>query len=307
MLRKVKRKRRLTYVMLGLFLAVGLSLMLYPMVSDMYNRYRQQKAADEYEEITSALEQEVIESLLQEAEEYNAALLENSSRFIMSEEELAEYEQLLRVEGTEAIGYVEIAKIDVYMPIFLGTSSEVLYTGAGHLEGSSLPIGGESTHSVISGHSGLPSAKIFSELDQLEEGDTFVLTVLGQKLTYEVDNIEIVEPSEIDALEIVEGEDYCTLMTCFPYGINTHRLLVRGHRIENESVNAEVVEEAYHEQVVIVVAGTAALLLIIWFLKRKNARSRKVKEKLRRYIITSRDKINFTSRRRSNEEDNKGG
>lgn len=154
--------------------------------------------------------------------------------FFPNDEEKQYYEQLLNVSGNGIMGYIEIPSIDVMLPIYHGTSEEVLQVAIGHIEGSSLPIGGESTHSVISGHRGLPSSRLFTDIDQLSEGDTFTLMVLDEVLTYEVDQIRIVEPEDISLLAIEEGQDLCTLVTCTPYGVNSHRLLVRGHRVENQ-------------------------------------------------------------------------
>ena len=203
-------------------------------------------------------------ALWAEAEAYNQTLVNKSDRFNLTDEELEEYEQMLTVEGTDVIGYIEIEKIGCFLPIYHGTSDAVLQTGVGHLEGSSLPVGGESTHTVISGHRGLPSAKLFTDLDQLEEGDTFVLYVLDETLTYEVDQIRIVEPTELSELAIVEGEDYCTLVTCTPYGINTHRLLVRGHRVANgEDSSVRVTADAVQIDPVTVAPLVAVPLLVL--------------------------------------------
>ena len=208
---------------------VGLSLLLYPTVSDYWNSLHQSRAIASYAGQVAGLDDEVYEALWAEAEAYNETLPDKADRFNMSEEELEEYQTYLSVSGTNVIGYIEIDKIGCYLPIYHGTDESVLQVGVGHLEGSSLPVGGPGTHCVISGHRGLPSAKLFTDLDQMEVGDTFVLYVLDETLTYEVDQIRIVEPTEMSELAIVEGEDYCTLVTCTPYGINTHRLLVRGH------------------------------------------------------------------------------
>lgn len=243
-----KRKKSIANTLLTIILVlvflVGLSLLLYPTVSDYWNSLHQSRAITGYTEQVADLDTETYDRLWAEAVAYNETLLNKPDRFQMTDEELEEYDQLLRVSGSDVIGYIEIDKIDCYLPIYHGTSESVLQVGVGHLEGSSLPVGGESTHCVISGHRGLPSARLFTDLDRLEEGDTFRLYVLDEVLTYEVDQILVVEPTEVDALAITEGEDYCTLVTCTPYGINTHRLLVRGHRIENVEEPAEVQVEA---------------------------------------------------------------
>ena len=234
----------------------------------------------------AGLDDEVYEALWAEAEAYNETLPDKADRFNMSEEELEEYQTYLSVSGTNVIGYIEIDKIGCYLPIYHGTDESVLQVGVGHLEGSSLPVGGPGTHCVISGHRGLPSAKLFTDLDQMEVGDTFVLYVLDETLTYEVDQIRIVEPTEMSELAIVEGEDYCTLVTCTPYGINTHRLLVRGHRIENEEEAAvvRVPADAMQIEPVTVAPLVAVPLLILLFIglllmTRRRTHSRKQSRK----------------------------
>lgn len=177
-----------------------------------------------------------------------------------------EYYSVLDVAGNGIIGYVDIPKIDVELPVYHGTSDQILNMAVGHLEGSSLPIGGESRHAVLSAHRGLPSAKLFTDLDKMEVGDTFTITVLNQVLTYEVDQILIVEPAQLESLNIVDGEDYCTLLTCTPYGINTHRLLVRGHRIENEQGSIVIQREAIKIPAYIAAPAIAIPILFILLL-----------------------------------------
>ena len=243
-------------------------MLLYPTVSDYWNSLHQSRAIASYAGQVADLDDEVYEALWAEAEAYNETLPDKADRFNMSEEELEEYQTYLSVSGTNVIGYIEIDKIGCYLPIYHGTDESVLQVGVGHLEGSSLPVGGPGTHCVISGHRGLPSAKLFTDLDQMEVGDTFVLYVLDETLTYEVDQIRIVEPTEMSELAIVEGEDYCTLVTCTPYGINTHRLLVRGHRIENEEEAAvvRVPADAMQIEPVTVAPLVAVPLLILLFI-----------------------------------------
>ena len=263
---KKRKKRTLSTVILILVFLVGLSLLLYPTVSDYWNSLHQSRAIASYAEQVAALDNETYERLWEEARAYNETLPGKADRFRMSEEELAEYEQLLSVSGSNVIGYIEIEKIDCYLPIYHGTSESVLQVGVGHLEGSSLPTGGAGTHCVVSGHRGLPSAKLFTDLDKMEEGDTFRLYVLDETMTYEVDQILVVEPSEVDALAIADGEDYCTLVTCTPYGINTHRLLVRGHRVENEAEAPAVrvtADAARIEPAAMAPAAAAPLLLVL--------------------------------------------
>lgn len=199
--------------------------------------------------------------------------------YTLSEEEKAEYESMLNVDSNGIMGYVEIPKINCSLPIYHGTTASVLQTAIGHLEWTSLPVGGESTHCVLSGHRGLPSAKLFTNLDKLNEGDIFMLRVMDEVLTYEVDQILIVEPQQVEALRIVEGQDYCTLVTCTPYGINTHRLLVRGHRIENvkKANKARVAADAIQIEPLIVAPAIATpmllLLLVILLLPRQRKKN----------------------------------
>ncbi len=196
---------------------------------------------------------------------YNTGIRYGSVDHILSENDKLAYENLLNIDGNGVMGYIEIPIIKVTLPISHGTSDEVLQNGVGHVEWSSLPVGGESTHCVLSSHRGLPSAKLFTNLDKLEPGDTFMLCILHEVLTYEVDQILIVEPKDTAALTITEGEDYCTLVTCTPYGINTHRLLVRGHRVENEEDAAavHVTSDAVEIEPLIVAPLLAIPLLII--------------------------------------------
>ena len=228
-----KKGNHLITILLVLIFLLGLSLLLYPAVSDYWNSKHQTRAIAVYSEEVSGLDEDQYQALWEAAAAYNASLLERDNAYLLTEEQKAAYEQLLNVSGLGIMGYIEIPSIDCSLPIYHGTEESVLQIAIGHLEWTSLPVGGESTHCVLSGHRGLPSAKLFTNLDKLQEGDVFLLRVLDKVLTYEVDQILIVEPQETGALRIVEGEDYCTLVTCTPYGINTHRLLVRGHRIEN--------------------------------------------------------------------------
>ena len=220
-------------ILLLLILLVGLSLLLYPTVSDYWKSLHQSRAIATYAEDVANLDEEKYDEIWADAESYNASLTERNNAHLLSDIQKQEYERLLDVSGLGIMGYIEIPAIDCSLPIYHGTEESVLQIAVGHLQWSSLPVGGESTYCVFSGHRGLPSAKLFTNLDKLSEGDIFMLRVLNEVLTYEVDQILIVEPQETGALQIVEGEDYCTLVTCNPYGINIHRLLVRGHRIAN--------------------------------------------------------------------------
>ncbi len=262
----MKRKaNNITTVILILMLIAGLSLLLYPTVSNYWNSFHSSRAISTYAENVANLNEDQYEEIWSAAWEYNRELVGRSTNFALSDAQKEEYEKLLDVSGTGIMGYVEIPELGVSLPVYHGTEEAVLQVAAGHLEWSSLPVGGESSHCVISGHRGLPSAKLFTDLDKLREGDVFMLRVLDEVLTYEVDKISIVEPSQVSELQIVEGEDLCTLVTCTPYGINTHRLLVRGHRIENiqSSAAIRVTSDALQIDPLIVAPIAAAPILLV--------------------------------------------
>lgn len=258
-------KKHLPTIVLVLVFLTGLSLLLYPTVSDYWNSFHQTRAIASYVEDVSDMDDDRYEKMLEEARAYNTTLAEKSNRFILSEEEQEEYNRLLDVTGSGIMGYVEIPSIDCSLPIYHGTDEGVLQIAIGHIAGSSLPVGGKGTHCVISGHRGLPSAKLFTNLDELKEGDTFMLHVLDETLTYEVDRILIVEPDDVSNLEIDPDQDYCTLVTCTPYGINTHRLLVRGHRIANmeDDASVRVTADAMQIEPVMVAPIVAVPILIV--------------------------------------------
>ena len=260
-----KNKGNFITLLLVLILLAGLSLLLYPSVSNYWNSLHQTRAIATYAEEVANLDNDAYDQLWQDAASYNQSLLTRSNTYLLSDEQKAEYARLLDVSGLGVMGYIEIPEIDVSLPIYHGTEESVLQIAVGHLEWSSLPVGGESTHCVLSGHRGLPSAKLFTNLDKLREGDTFLLRVLDEVLTYEVDQILIVEPQETAALQIEEGKDYCTLVTCTPYGINTHRLLVRGHRIDNieEAKTVRVTADAIQIEPLIVAPIVAIPMLLI--------------------------------------------
>ena len=258
-------KKYFSTILLILMSFVGLGLLLYPTLSDYINSLHQSKAISAYAESVENMDTEEYEAMLSAARKYNAALAQSTQRYELTDEEERQYSQLLDVDGNGVMGYIEIPSIDVSLPIYHGTSDSVLNSSIGHLDWTSLPVGGESTHCVLSGHRGLPSAKLFTNLDKLVVGDTFLLRTLDEVLTYEVDQILIVKPSDIEALQIVPGKDYCTLVTCTPYGINTHRLLVRGHRIENaeEADSVRVTSDAIQIEPIIVAPMIAAPVLLI--------------------------------------------
>ena len=273
------KKHGTTIILIFVFL-IGLSLLLYPTFADWWNSMHQSRAVASYVEQVANIDEDQYEALWNAAWEYNETLAQRTNGYILEEEQKAEYEALLDVGGTGIMGYIEIPMIGVTLPIYHGTDEAVLQVAIGHLEWTSLPVGGEGSHCVVSGHRGLPSAKLFTDLDHLTEGDIFMFRVLDEILTYEVDQILIVEPHETDPLLIEEGKDLCTLITCTPYGINSHRLLVRGHRVENpeEAKVIRVTADAVQIEPVIVAPIVAIPMLLVLFIilmipkRRKNRR-----------------------------------
>ena len=229
-----KKSSFVTAILIAAFF-IGALLLLYPTISDFWNSFHQSRAIASYAEQVADLDENAYDRLWEDARIYNKTLGDRMNRFVMAEEQKKAYAALLNIADNGVMGYIEIPKVRCNLPIYHGTDEAVLQVAIGHVPGSSLPVGGESTHCVLSGHRGLPSAKLFTNLDELETGDVFMLRVLDETLTYEVDQIRTVLPNELGDLAIVEGEDYCTLVTCTPYGINSHRLLVRGHRVENHA------------------------------------------------------------------------
>lgn len=261
-------KNKMTTFLLFLVFMVGLSLLLYPTVSDYWNSFTQSRAIASYAEEVAAMDSEQYDSLWNNAVEYNLTLVDRNNAYLLSDEQAEAYDELLNLSGNGIMGYVEIPSIGCSLPIYHGTAESVLQIAVGHIEWTSLPVGGESTHTVISGHRGLPSAKLFTDLDDLVEGDIFMLRVLDEILTYEVDKISIVDPDDTQNLLISPGMDYCTLVTCTPYGINTHRLLVRGHRIENleESKSIRITADAIQIDPMIVAPIALVPILFIFML-----------------------------------------
>lgn len=261
-------KKHLSTVLLLLVLLAGVALLLYPTASDYWNSFHQSRAIAGYAESVSGLTAVDYEHIWRSAREYNARLLERENPFRVLEEDEAGYNAELNVGNNGIMGYIEIPKIEVSLPIYHGTGAGVLQVAVGHLQGSTLPVGGPSTHCVLSGHRGLPSAKLFTNLDQLAEGDIFMLRILNETLTYEVDQIHIVLPDEMGDLAIQEGRDHCTLVTCTPYGINTHRLLVRGKRIENPEAasSARITSDAVRIDPILVAPVAASPMLLALFI-----------------------------------------
>ena len=251
-------------ILLVLIFFVGLAVMLYPTISDYINQRNQTRVVNSYAQQVDGLSDADYTAYFDAADVFNQEIAADPDALYHADR-FSTYSTTLDVTGTGIMGYITIEKIGVELPIYHGTSDSVLQIAAGHLEGTSLPVGGKSTHAVISAHRGLPSAKLFTNLDKLREGDTFLLRVLDEILTYEVDQILIVEPQDTAALEIAEGEDYCTLVTCTPYGINTHRLLVRGHRIDNieEGKTVRVTGDAVQLEPLLVAPVVAIPMLLI--------------------------------------------
>ena len=261
----MRSRKIMIYLTIGFL--VGVCVLLYPAFSNYWNSKTQSRAIVDYEAVLEYLEPEDYSALFQAAYDYNEALYQTAYPLI-DYAQVPGYYEALKLEGTSIIGYVKIDKIGVELPIYHGTSEEVLNQGVGHLEGSSLPVGGTNTHSVMSAHRGLPSAKLFTDLDRLEPGDTFQIIILDQILTYQVDQVTVITPREVDALRIVEGMDYCTLFTCTPYGINTHRLLVRGIRIETivEKPVIYVSNDAFRIEPTLVMPAVAAPMLFVFLI-----------------------------------------
>ncbi|MBQ1966975.1 MAG: class C sortase [Clostridia bacterium] len=264
---------------------VGLSVLLYPTISDFWNEKRQSQAIINYDDLIVDLTPEDYSDLFAEADTYNGKIRNMAYPFLNHKNIEEEYYKTLDINGDGMMGYITIEKIKVQLPIYHGTSDKVLNSAVGHVEGSSLPVGGKSTHAILSAHRGLPSAKLFTNLDKLEEGDIFTIRILDRTITYQVDQVLIVLPHETDSLNIVPGKDFCTLVTCTPYGINTHRMLVRGKRIENieEDKVINVITEAYQIDPLLVTPAVAApmlgILLIILLVKSNKGKNKKKAKK----------------------------
>ena len=272
------KKKHISTIIIALIFLAGLGFLLYPTVSNLWNRAHQSHAIATYTKQVEKLDDSQNKEMLKAARKYNKSLLKKSDHWKLSKKDKKRYESLLDVSVTGIMGYIEVPKIDCSLPIYHGTDEGALQIAIGHLEGSSLPVGGKSTHCVLSGHRGLPSARLFTDLDQMEEGDVFVLNVLGRKLAYEVDQIKVVLPDEMSDLEIVQGKDLCTLVTCTPYGINTHRLLVRGHRtkyIEETVVRVQKEAEKKETGIWLLAGGGAVFLIIIIIVVVKRRRKRR--------------------------------
>lgn len=265
-----KIKQNFITILLVFILLVGLAMLSYPTVSDYWNSFHQSKAVAGYVEKVANMDELDYQKKLTEAQNYNDSLPQAVIPDLNIDKATEDtYNQTLDIDGSGIMAYVEIPKLNTIMPIYHGTDDSVLQVAIGHIPGTSLPVGGLGTHSVISGHRGLPSAKLFTDIDQLVEGDTFLIQVLDQTLTYEVDQILTVTPDDVSALEIDPQQDYVTLVTCTPYGVNSHRLLVRGHRIENEMKQARVTSEATQVKPILVAPFVGLILLMILFIVSK--------------------------------------
>ena len=275
------RKKRdiIVTAVFGLIFLVGLSVMLYPTFANWWNQNMASHAVTSYKEQIAKIDSGDTERIFAEAHEYNKKLAQISAPFA-NFDKIPGYEDILNISGTGIMGYVSVPNINVELPIYHGTSEGVLQIASGHIQGSSLPVGGASTHAVISGHRGLPSAKLFTDLDQIVEGDIFTINVLNEVLTYEVEKILIIKPDETDKLAIIPGEDEVTLMTCTPYGVNSHRLLIRGHRIasvfdKKVKVGADALQVDSMTVIPIVFIPLLLLLCLYWYItgrRRKHIR-----------------------------------
>lgn len=276
-----KKSSRWTTILLIVILIIGLSLLLYPTFSNWWNALHQTRVIASYTEQVSDIDNEQYAALWQDAWDYNRMIAQRGRLHTLTEEEQLLYQSLLDVSGTGIMGYVEIPSINVLLPIYHGTDEAVLQVAVGHLEWTSLPVGGEGSHCVISSHRGLPSARLFTDLDQLVEGDIFTLRVLDEVLTYQIDQIRIVEPHQTEDLQIVENMDYCTLVTCTPYGVNSHRMLVRGHRIDTiiteEAHIVRVTADAVQIEPFLVAPIVAAPMLLVLLIALLFPKPRKIR------------------------------
>ena len=276
-----KKSSRWTTILLIVILIIGLSLLLYPTFSNWWNALHQTRVIASYTEQVSDIDNEQYAALWQDAWDYNRMIAQRGRLHTLTEEEQLLYQSLLDVSGTGIMGYVEIPSINVLLPIYHGTDEAVLQVAVGHLEWTSLPVGGEGSHCVISSHRGLPSARLFTDLDQLVEGDIFTLRVLDEVLTYQIDQIRIVEPHQTEDLQIVENMDYCALVTCTPYGVNSHRMLVRGHRIDTiiteEAHIVRVTADAVQIEPFLVAPIVAAPMLLVLLIALLFPKPRKIR------------------------------
>ena len=256
------RSKKSTIILLVSFF-IGLSVLLYPSISSYWNSKTQSEAIVDYESMLSQYKPEDYTAIFAEADAYNKQLAQLNEPLV-EHNRLPDYNSILNVGGTGMMGYITVPKISQELPVYHGTSDGVLSVAVGHLQGTSLPVGGENTHCVVSAHRGLPTAVLFTHLDRMEVGDIFYFTILDRTITYEVDQIRIVEPDDASLIQIKDGKDYCTLLTCTPYGINTQRLLVRGHQIDaSQTRNLYVANEAYRIEPLVVMPIVALPIIFV--------------------------------------------
>lgn len=261
--KKKEKKSRISFgsVFFSIIMIIGIGLMLYPSITNLVNEGHQTVAIADYDKVTESLSEKEKEKIWNEALEYNQLLSSNNVMHLNKTNEAA-YQKTLNITGTGIMGYIKIPKCNIELPIYHGTSKEILQVGVGHLEGTSLPVGGKGTHCAISGHTGLPSSKMFNNITELKEGDLFMIKTLGKTLTYKVDNIKVVLPNDAKSITRVPGKDYCTLITCTPYGVNSHRLLVRGHRTKNIYPEPNVSKV---DKIAIMMVFIGIIMLVSWF------------------------------------------
>ena len=275
------KKNGLTLILL-LTLLIGAGLIAYPSFANWWNSFHQSRAVASYAETVANMNTEEYERIISKAQAYNRKLSRSGILWTLDEDEEKEYKEQLDIGTSGIMGYIDIPKIDVMLPIYHGIEESILQVAVGHIPGTSLPVGGKGSHCVVSGHRGLPSARLFTDIDKLVEGDSFTITVLNKTLTYEVDQIRTVLPTDLSDLQIEKGKDYVTLVTCTPYGINTHRLLVRGHRIENADGDASVIADALQIEPIYIapfIAVPILILLIIGMFIMTGMRTRRRREK----------------------------
>ena len=269
-------RKNLVTVLMSMGMILGIFLLAYPSVANYWNSFHQTRAIASYTETVTHMSHEEYKAILDDAKAYNERLAETGMRWVMTDAEREEYNSKLKIEGTDVMAFVSIPKFHIRCPIYHGTDEVVLQVAVGHLEGSSLPVGGKRTHCLISGHRGLPSARLFTDISKMKEGDTWTITVLNETLTYECDQIRTVLPDDLTNLQIIEGEDLCTLITCTPYGINSHRLLVRGHRIPNVNGTADITADGIQIEPIYIAPVLAVpsiiLLLILLIISTRRAK-----------------------------------
>ena len=271
-------KKNLPTIILMIIFLIGAGLIAYPTFSDWWNSFHQSRAVASYMDAVTSMDTSEYDAILKEADKYNRELAKTGVTWTMDEEQEEAYLKQLNVNESGIMGYIDIPKINITLPIYHGTDESVLQIAIGHLMGTSLPVGGAGSHCVVSGHRGLPSARLFTDIDKLVEGDSFTMTVLNRTVTYEVDQVRIVEPTDLSDLLIKRGKDFCTLVTCTPYGINTHRLLVRGHRIENAQGEAMVIADAMQIESIYIapfIAGPILMLLVFGVIIMTGKKSRR--------------------------------